>query len=105
VIYDRPVDGDMSFTSRADYNWTGRSYGTYNSFNEATQAPNPNFQNSPYGVINLSMGLTTTHYDLSLYAKNLANNHTIIQRPEINTVVEAYTVRPRTIGLNVKYRL
>jgi len=105
AIYDRPVGGDMSFTSRADYNWTGRSYGTYNAFNEATQAPNPNFQNSPYGVINLSMGLTTTSYDVALYAKNLANNHTIIQRPEINTVVEAYTVRPRTIGLNVKYRL
>jgi len=31
VIYDRPVGADMSFTSRADYNWTGRSYGTYNS--------------------------------------------------------------------------
>lgn len=105
LAYDRPLGGDLTLTSRADFSWTGRSYGTYNYFNAATGAPNPNYQNSPYGVLNFSVGLTAGRYDVSLYAKNLANDRTIIQRPEINTVVEAYTVRPRTIGLNAKLRL
>jgi len=105
VAYDRPLQGDMSLTSRADFSWTGHSYGAYNYFNSAAGAPNPNYQNPAYSVLNLSAGITTPRYDVSLYAKNAANNHIIIQRPQINTVSEGYTVRPRTIGLNVKMRM
>ena len=43
-------------------------------------------------------------FDVSLYAKNLANDRTIIQQPEVNTVFEAYTVRPRTVGVTLKVR-
>jgi len=31
--------------------------------------------------------------------KNLTNDQTILQRPTTNTVVEGYTLRPRTIGI------
>ena len=31
-----------------------------------------------------------------------SDDRTIIQRPEINTVIEGYTVRPLTVGLTVK---
>ena len=104
ITFDRPLTDETGFTSRLDYDWTGRSYGTYNFINGATGLPNPNFRNSPYGVMNLTLGITTTRYDVALYAKNAANIHTIIQRPEINTVVEGYTVRPRTLGLTATYR-
>ena len=43
--------------------------------------------------------IETETYDVSLYVKNLGDDRTIIQRPEINTVVEGYTVRPLTVGL------
>lgn len=105
MTYDRPLEGDLTLTARADFSFTGRSYGTYNYFNVAAGIPNPNYQNSPYRVLNVSFGVTTPRYDVSLYAKNAANDHTIIQRPEINTVFEGYTVRPRTIGLTGKLRL
>jgi outer membrane receptor protein involved in Fe transport len=92
VAYNRPVNDEYSVTTRADYAWSGHSYGSY-------QSSNPNFYNPSYGVLNASITLTATKFDVALYAKNLANDQKIIQSPEINTVVEGYTVRPRTIGI------
>ena len=51
--------------------------------------------------MNASIGLMQGGYRLTLYAKNLLNDQTIIQSPEVNTVVEGYTVHPRTIGLTL----
>jgi hypothetical protein len=42
-------------------------------------------------------GLAEKIFDISVYAKNLGNDRKIIQEPEVNTVFEAYTVRPRTV--------
>jgi len=36
-----------------------------------------------------------------LWGKNLTNNQTIIQRPNVASVLEAYTVVPLTVGLTV----
>jgi outer membrane receptor protein involved in Fe transport len=95
--YDYPIAGDMTLTVRTDYTWQGRSNGSY-------QYGNSNYYNPSYGVLNASIGLETERYDLSLYAKNLGDDRTIIQRPEINTVIEGYTVRPLTVGVTGKYR-
>jgi outer membrane receptor protein involved in Fe transport len=89
-------DGSNLIT-RANYAWTGHSYGSY-------QVGNANYYNPGYGVLNLNISLTHKTYDVSLYAKNALNNQTIIQSPEINTVVEGYTVRPRTVGLTGTFR-
>ena len=53
-------------------------------------------------MVNLSLGLTWGRYNVAVYAKNLLDNRTIIQSPEINTVIEGYTVHPRVIGLRSK---
>jgi outer membrane receptor protein involved in Fe transport len=95
--YDYPIAADMTLTFRADYTWQGRSNGSY-------QYGNSNYYNPSYGVVNGSIGLETERYDLSLYVKNLGDDRTLIQRPELNTVVEGYTVRPLTIGVTGKYR-
>lgn len=95
--YDFPIATDMTLTLHADYDWTGRSNGSY-------QLGNSNYYNPPYGVLNASVGIETDAYNITLYAKNLADDRTIIQRPEINTVVEGYTVRPLTVGVTAKYR-
>jgi hypothetical protein len=42
--------------------------------------------------------------EFSVYAKNALNNQTIIQRPEVNTVFEGYTVRPLTVGVTAKLK-
>ncbi|HEX4506392.1 MAG TPA: TonB-dependent receptor [Alphaproteobacteria bacterium] len=95
--YDYPLSSDMTVTVHADYDWTGRSNGSY-------QIGNSDYYNPSYGVLNASVGLETESYDVSLYAKNLNDDRTIIQRPELNTVIEGYTVRPLTVGVSAKYR-
>jgi outer membrane receptor protein involved in Fe transport len=94
--YSHSVSDNTTLTGRADYAWTGHSYGSY-------QSSNPNYFNPSYGVLNASLTVTGSNFDLALYAKNLNNDQKIIQSPEVNTVVEGYTVRPRTIGLTGRY--
>jgi outer membrane receptor protein involved in Fe transport len=97
VQYDYPLQSDMTITARADYTWQGRSNGSY-------QIGNSDYYNPPYGVLNANVGVETELYQVSLYVKNMLDDRTIIQRPEINTVVEGYTVRPLTVGVQAKYR-
>ncbi len=96
VLYNRPMNGEFTLRTRADYAWTGHSYGSY-------QASNANYFNPSYGVLNASLTLAASKYEVALYAKNLNNDQKIIQTPQINTVVEGYTVRPRTIGVNARF--
>jgi iron complex outermembrane receptor protein len=79
---------------RADYDWTGLSYGSF-------QATDPDYRNPAYGVFNGSIGIEAGSLQVSIFGKNLTNNQTIIQRPNIASVVEGYSVRPITIGLSV----
>jgi iron complex outermembrane receptor protein len=95
--YDYPLSSNMTVAFHTDYDWTGRSNGSY-------QIGNSDYYNPSYGVLNASVGLETESYDVSLYAKNLNDDRTIIQRPELNTVIEGYTVRPLTVGVSAKYR-
>jgi outer membrane receptor protein involved in Fe transport len=100
----RLVDGS-SLITRVDYAYQGDSYGSYQPIDFITGTPNPNYQNPGYGVLNASFGYTGSWLDLSVYAKNLANDRKIIQEPEVNTVFEAYTVHPRIVGLTLKLHL
>jgi outer membrane receptor protein involved in Fe transport len=97
ATYTIPLNDGATFAARANYAWTGHSYGSY-------QVGNTNYFNPSYGVLNLSASLSHKSYDVTLYAKNALNSQTIIQSPQINTVVEGYTVHPRTIGLSTRFR-
>jgi iron complex outermembrane receptor protein len=104
---DSTFDGAISYTTslteqangfiRLDYNFVGQSHGDY-------VTTNSNYLNPAYGVMNLALGVDYGKWEFSLYGKNITNNTTIIQRPEINTVFEGYTVRPVTLGATLKYR-
>ena len=87
------VDGLMG-VAHVDYDYTGISYGSF-------QSGDPGYQNPGYGVVNASLGVEAGSFHISLYGKNLANNQTIIQRPNVADIYEGYTVRPMTIGINV----
>lgn len=90
--YDFPISDSMDAFIRGDYDLVGSSHG---AFSES----DPAFNEPSYGVLNGSLGVVTGPYEVSLYAKNLLNSDKIIQRPSINFVSEAYTLRPLTVGL------
>jgi iron complex outermembrane recepter protein len=101
-----PLGSSGSWVTQVDFAFRGSSYGSYQlyDYNNVPPSVNPNYHNPSYGVLNGSSGFVGQAWDISLYGKNIANNRTIIQEPEVNTVFEAYTVRPRTFGVTLKYR-
>ena len=94
VDYSWRVGDAMKAFVHADGDWTGQSHGDFN-----TSAPD--FLDKGYNVINANVGVDTDYFTVSLYAKNLANNHSIIKHPEIALVVEDYTVQPLTVGVRL----
>lgn len=107
LAYDWEVNDKVSVRPFISYEWTGRSNGSYQRFTNTValgSLTNLNYNNPAYGVVNANVTLTYGPVDVSIYAKNLLNDQTIIQTPEINTVYEGYTVKPRTIGVSLKAR-
>ena len=105
LTYRRQVTSDISLVSVINYNWIGPSNGSYQRFTNTValgSLTNLNYYNPSYGVINLNVSLLFRRYTLSLYAKNLLDDQTIIQSPEINTVYEGYTVHPRELGVTLQ---
>jgi outer membrane receptor protein involved in Fe transport len=82
---------------RGDYEYTGKSYGAFSPQSSASFYINP-----AYGVVNLNAGVTIGRFEVSAFAKNLADNKTILQSPTINSVTEGYTLRPRTVGVSLQ---
>jgi iron complex outermembrane receptor protein len=105
LSYNTPINDDMDLSALVDYDWTGPSYGSYQRFTNTVALGSPlnlNYHNPAYGVMNANVTLSIKRYQIGLYAKNLLNDQTIIQTPEINTVYEGYTVHPRVIGVSLK---
>ena len=80
---------------KGDYDWVGPSNGSF-------VATDPNYRDPAYGVLNASIGVEMNGWQGALYAQNLLDNKIIIQRPIINSVTEAYTLRPLTIGVQLR---
>ncbi len=95
--YYHPLSRHMTGFIRADYDWVGPSNGSFTN-------TDPNFRDPAYGVLNASVGVELAGWRSALYAQNLLDNKTIIQRPIINSVTEAYTLRPLTVGVQVSKR-
>jgi outer membrane receptor protein involved in Fe transport len=93
--YEFPVMDGYNGFARVDYEYTGPSRGSF-------AITDPNYNDPAYGIVNGSIGFRMDQIEVSLYAKNLANDKTIIQRPVINSVSEGYTLRPITFGLTAK---
>jgi len=93
--YLHPLSQSAALVALVNYAYTGHSYGSY-------LLTDSNYYNPAYGVVNASIGVRFGPHQITLYAKNLFDNQTIIQRPQINTVTEGYTVHPRTIGVTLK---
>jgi outer membrane receptor protein involved in Fe transport len=95
--YKHPITEDWLAFARVDYTFTGNSSGTYIN-NQA------NYEDPSYDVLNASIGVDAGPWELSVYGKNLTYDRIIINQPQVNEVVEGYTVRPMTVGMRAKFR-
>ncbi len=89
----------MSFGNtfvRASGQWTGSSHGTFIRSSSDYARPG-------YFTADASAGLGYEHWEFTLFAKNLTNTQTVLQQPSIQSVSEAYYLRPRTIGVTAAY--
>jgi iron complex outermembrane recepter protein len=99
IEYDRPISDDSSLFAHSDFPYTGRSRGYFDS------SGLPYLFQPAYGVLNLNLGLKHDRLELALYAKNALNWKNIIQYPSVNSVQQAYTVRPATFGITATMQL
>jgi iron complex outermembrane recepter protein len=93
--YGWQLTSEIGAFIRGDYEYTGRSFGSF-------QVGTPAYENPNYSVVNLNAGIGIGKLEFSLYAKNLNNNRTILQSPQINSVIQGYTLRPQTVGVSVQ---
>ncbi|HTV76730.1 MAG TPA: TonB-dependent receptor [Steroidobacteraceae bacterium] len=98
--YGFPITALAQGFLRGDFEQTGKSYGSF--LIPTPEAPNPSYINPSYHVVNLSLGVNFDRYQLSLFAKNLLDDRTILQSPQVNTVTLGYTLRPLTAGIELK---
>jgi outer membrane receptor protein involved in Fe transport len=104
--WNAAVTGEYRFFNRANVSafvrgaarWVGESRGSYDS-------GNPDFSRPSYKTIDASVGVNLDRWEISLFAKNLTNDQTILQRPFVQFLTEAYRQRPRTVGLLISRRL
>jgi outer membrane receptor protein involved in Fe transport len=90
--YTRRLTDSTVLFVRGDYEYTGQSYGSF-------QVGTSNYIDPAYSVVNLNLGVDIDRFEFALYAKNLFDDRTILQQPEVNSVLEGYTLRPMTIGV------
>ena len=81
---------------RASGQWTGSSHGTFIRSSSDYERPG-------YFTADASAGIGFERWEFTVFAKNLTNTQTVIQRPSIQSVDEAYYLRPRTIGVTAAY--
>ncbi len=93
--YTQPLTDTVKAFVRSDYDWTGPSYGAFDP-------TNPDYSRPVYSVLNANIGVKLMSCEISLFAKNLLDDHKQIQHPAILSEYEAYTVRPLTVGLGIK---
>lgn len=95
--YERPLTDELDFHAHVDFNRTGSSHGSY-------QVTNSDYERPSYSVVNLNVGLTKGAFDLSLFARNLFDNDTVIQRPTQLFIRQGLRVRPRTVGVSGTFK-
>ena len=90
--YERNLADDITGFIRANWQFTGKSHGTF-------VRSNPDYERPAYDLAGASVGITGVNWEMSLFVKNLFDDKKIIQRPSDNYAPEGYTPTPRIIGL------
>jgi len=96
--YNKPLSSNLNFSTRLDYQYVGDSYMFYQI--AATEAD----KLGDYGVVNLRVGLLLASQGLefTIFGNNLTDERAITTTSNI-VDYRIYTIRPLTVGLNVRY--
>jgi iron complex outermembrane receptor protein len=92
--YNFSVGGSMSGFVAGGVQWVGASKGSLNP--EQTDYERP-----AYHTADLSGGVAFGRYKLSVFVKNAFDDDTIIQHPQVASIVQGYRVAPRSIGASL----
>jgi len=94
--YHWVVNDTVNAFVRGGGQWTGKSHGT-------VFRGDPDYDRASYFTLNASAGLNWDKWEVTAFVKNLNNNHTALQHPDVQNVSEVYYLRPRTIGVKANY--
>ncbi len=95
--YEHELTGELSGFIRGNWQFTGKSHGTF-------VQSNPDYLRPAYDLAGGSVGVSTARWEVALFAKNLFDTNKIIQRPSDNYAPEGYTPTPRTVGIEANAR-
>ncbi|HEY9026492.1 MAG TPA: TonB-dependent receptor [Burkholderiaceae bacterium] len=94
--YHWAVNDSVNAFVRGSGQWTGKSHGT-------VFRGDPDYDRASYFTADASAGLNWDKWEVTAFVKNLNNNHTALQHPNVQNVSEVYYMRPRTIGVKANY--
>ena len=94
--YHWAVNDALNAFVRGSGQWTGKSHGT-------PFRGDADYDRAAYFTADASAGVNWDKWEVTTFVKNLNNNHTTLQHPNVQNVSEAYYLRPRTIGVMANY--
>ncbi len=86
--------GEKSAFVLGGIHWVGSSHGSLDPSQTDYERPE-------YYTVDFSTGVSFDKIDFTFFIKNALNNDTIIQHPQVASIVEGYRVFPRSIGLSL----
>ncbi|HEY0065376.1 MAG TPA: TonB-dependent receptor [Telluria sp.] len=92
--YNFAVFGDRSAFVMGGVHWVGASKGSLDP--EQTDYERP-----AYHTADFSAGMAFDRVNVSVFIKNALDTDTVIQHPQVASIVQGYRVQPRSIGLSV----
>jgi outer membrane receptor protein involved in Fe transport len=78
----------------ADVRWVGSSYGSLNP-------DQTDYRRPAYHTVDLSAGVNFDRAALTVFVKNALDDDTIIQHPQVASIVQGYRLTPRSIGMSL----
>jgi outer membrane receptor protein involved in Fe transport len=92
--YNFSAMGGRSAFVMGGVQWVGASKGSLNP--ESTDYERPS-----YHTADLSAGVALDRVNLTVFVKNAFDNDTVIQHPQVASIVQGYRLAPRSIGMSV----
>jgi outer membrane receptor protein involved in Fe transport len=92
--YNFAAFGDKSAFVAGGVHWVGNSRGSLDP-------DQTDYERPAYHTADFSAGMTFDRYKLSVFIKNAFDNDTVIQHPQVASIVQGYRVAPRSIGMSV----
>jgi iron complex outermembrane receptor protein len=92
--YNFVLPGDKSGFVMAGVQWVGASRGSLDPSQTDYHRP-------AYRTADASAGMAVDRYDVSVFVKNAFDTDTVIQHPQVASIVQGYRVPPRSIGMSL----